>query len=115
MMTTDEDVLSRNPSYEHSLDQAAAANKPAEKLTSLMLAKEDRWIASLDLPEFARELKELGKELQAMEGKADVEQLHKIVRWSRTCTAFLACFPFLASWACQLGHVCYVTVCFLSL
>ena len=88
MMTTDEDVLSRNPSYEHSLDQAAAANKPAEKLTGLMLAKEDRWIASLDLPEFARELKELGKELQAMEGKADVEHLHKIVRWSRTCTAF---------------------------
>ena len=87
MMSTDEDVLSRNPSYEHSLDQAAAANKPAEKLTGLMLAKEDRWIASLDLPEFARELKELGKELQAMEGKADVEHLHKIVRWSRTCTA----------------------------
>jgi len=82
-MSTD-DLLSRAPS-ELNLDTMAPAQK--ESKNGMLLAKEDRWIATLDLNGFAAELKSLGKTLAENQGQADVEHLHKIVRWSRTCTA----------------------------
>jgi len=82
-MSTTEDELSRSPSELNLTETAADGSKPS----GLMLAKEDRWIASCDLAEFSRELKELGKTLAANQGSADVDHLYKIIRWSRTCTA----------------------------
>jgi len=78
-----DDDLSRAPS-ELNLKKLA---KDASPVTGVPLAKEDQWIATLDLDAFAGELRELGKTLAANQGSADVEHLHKIVRWSRTCTA----------------------------
>ena len=77
------DELSRAPS-ELNLE-SLHQSKPEAK--SGVLAPEDKWIASCDVNAFATELKALGKTLAANQGAADVEHLHKIVRWSRTCTA----------------------------
>ena len=77
--------LSRAPS---EIDLSALPTSTSRKASDgLMLATDDRWIASLDLNGFAAELKSLGKTLADNQGAADVEHLHKIVRWSRTCTA----------------------------
>ena len=58
-MSTD-DLLSRAPS-ELNLDTMAPAQK--ESKNGMLLAKEDRWIATLDLNGFAAELKSLGKRM----------------------------------------------------
>jgi len=85
-MTPDEDKLSRAPSEQHLTDLTRRSHSP-DKAHGLMLSPDDKWIASCDLTAFAADLKALGKELANNQGSADVEHLHKIVRWSRTCTA----------------------------
>jgi len=52
------------------------------------LPEQDKWIESLDLPAFGKEVQELGQRLKAEQGEADQEHLHKILAWSRIC-AFL--------------------------
>jgi len=81
-----DDELSRAPS-ELSLPTLAQPKDTSLAKTNMLLAKEDRWIASLDLNGFAAEPKSLGKELADQQGAADVAHLDKIVLWSRTCTA----------------------------
>jgi len=52
------------------------------------LPAQDKWIESLDLPAFGKEVHELGQRLKAQQGDADQDHLLKIVTWSRIC-AFL--------------------------
>jgi len=51
-----------------------------------VLAPEDAWIANLDHKAFREDIQNLGKELAANQGPADIAHLQKIISWSRACT-----------------------------
>eukprot|EP00294_Goniomonas_avonlea_P008809 CAMPEP_0114550908 /NCGR_PEP_ID=MMETSP0114-20121206/6322_1 /TAXON_ID=31324 /ORGANISM="Goniomonas sp, Strain m" /LENGTH=414 /DNA_ID=CAMNT_0001735709 /DNA_START=6 /DNA_END=1250 /DNA_ORIENTATION=+ len=51
----------------------------------------DEWIPNVKLDAFKKDIQELGKELAAGQGPADVAHLNKIKRWSNTAT-FLGLF-----------------------
>eukprot|EP00310_Coccolithus_braarudii_P016813 CAMPEP_0183353006 /NCGR_PEP_ID=MMETSP0164_2-20130417/32067_1 /TAXON_ID=221442 /ORGANISM="Coccolithus pelagicus ssp braarudi, Strain PLY182g" /LENGTH=473 /DNA_ID=CAMNT_0025525597 /DNA_START=31 /DNA_END=1452 /DNA_ORIENTATION=+ len=108
---------------ELNLAGLADLDEPPHSKKAPVLAREDEWIASLDLDAFALELKTLGKTLAAQQGDADVRHLDKIVAWQRACTAFgvatmglvaynpLAIFALstgvLTRWTIVAHHVCH--------
>lgn len=52
-----------------------------------LLAKDEGWIANLDLEAFTRDIKQLGDTLERNQGPADVAHLNKMVRWADICAA----------------------------
>ena len=54
------------------------------KLEEKDLAEEDKWLAKLDFPAFAQEIKVLGKKLEKDQGPADVAHLNRMILWSNT-------------------------------
>jgi fatty acid desaturase len=51
------------------------------------LEKGDEWLKKFDFVGFAQEIKELGKQLDAKQGPADVDHLNKMIMWSNCCAA----------------------------
>jgi len=65
--------------------QSMSARGGEEASEPFSLHPKDQWIASLNLEEFGREVQELGRQLEAEQGEADIQHLHKIVMWSDAC------------------------------
>jgi fatty acid desaturase len=55
--------------------------------TSSTLGKDDEWLTKFDFEAFAREIRDLGKKLEAEQGPADVAHLNKMIMWSNTFAA----------------------------
>ena len=51
------------------------------------LGEQDKWLESFDFVGFAKEMRELGKELEAQQGPDDVAHLKKMIFWSNSCAA----------------------------
>eukprot|EP00440_Ansanella_granifera_P037877 gb/GFBE01041090.1/.p1 GENE.gb/GFBE01041090.1/~~gb/GFBE01041090.1/.p1 ORF type:complete len:488 (+),score=101.93 gb/GFBE01041090.1/:1-1464(+) len=64
---------------------AASQRRARGGESAARLAPEDAWISTLDLEGFGREVRELGKQLEAEQGQDDVDHLKKIVFWSDLC------------------------------
>jgi hypothetical protein len=59
-----------------------AALGPVEDLN-----KDDAWLLTFDFEGFSREIRALGKKLEAEQGPADVAHLNKMIMWSNACAA----------------------------
>ena len=69
---------------------ATASNKedvPLKQDESTKLADHDKWLESFDFVGFSREMRALGKELEAQQGPDDVAHLNKMIFWSNSCAA----------------------------
>ena len=89
---------------------------------AVKLAREDAWIAKVDLDAFAADCNALGKELSQGQGPEDLAHLHKIIWWSRLCqytgaltglhsvnplSIFLLSLGTLTRWTIIGHHVCH--------
>merc|ERR1719353_1314092 len=52
-----------------------------------VLKPEDRWVATVDLEAFRKDVDELGTRLAAQQGSADISHLKKMILWSNACGA----------------------------
>ena len=48
------------------------------------LGKDDEWLSKFDYESFSREIRDLGKRLEAEQGPADVAHLNKMIMWSNS-------------------------------
>jgi len=51
------------------------------------LSPGDEWVADFDFDSFSKEIRALGKKLEAEQGPADVAHLNKMIMWSNCCAA----------------------------
>jgi len=63
-----------------------ATAAPASSLVDpTKLSPENRWIADFDVANFAKEIRDLGNELERNQGDEDVRHLRKMIAWSNFC------------------------------
>jgi fatty acid desaturase len=67
---------------------SASATAPVVQTTKpkCELAPGDEWIAELDMAEFTKDMKQLGKELKNGQGDADWTHMKKILMWNQVCS-----------------------------
>jgi fatty acid desaturase len=58
-----------------------------DQIKTEKLEKEDQWLEKFDLDAFSKEIRALGKVLEAKQGPADVAHLNKMIMWSNSCAA----------------------------
>lgn len=63
------------------------SSKNDEVIAKSQLAKDEAWIANLDLQAFTADIKNLGDKLEQNQGVQDVKHLNRMVLWSNTCAA----------------------------
>ena len=61
--------------------------KSAKPLPETELAEGDEWITKFDFQGFSKEIKELGRKLDAEQGPDDVAHLNKMIMWSNSFAA----------------------------
>jgi fatty acid desaturase len=76
---------SSNPNNSNPSNVGKTASPPTGGAEEL--ATDETWIKTFDVNAFARDIRDLGEQLRAQQGDADVQHLHKMVRWSNLCAA----------------------------
>jgi fatty acid desaturase len=76
---------SSNPNNSNPSNVGKTASPPTGGAEEL--ATDETWIKTFDVNAFARDIRDLGERLRAQQGDADVQHLHKMVRWSNLCAA----------------------------